>query len=334
MMSAPTFLDDGSIDYFVHRLAADPEGVARLSRVERERRVTLLIEESNMILDYAIETMIISQQKKLAGIVGLFSGGNDSTVLCHVMLQRITHLAHANTTIGVEQTRQFVRDTAQDWCKPLLEFKPANESDHYRALVLDHGFPGPGHHFKMYQRLKERSLRQVRAALVQNRSQRVVFLAGRRRTESKRRAAIPMMERTGSIVWASPMVNWTKMDLNTYRLMHEVPVNEVTELLHMSGECLCGSFAHAGELDEISIWFPDVANEIRALQSEIAHRDDIPEQRKTWGWGSNSKVKASKTGALCTSCDARWQDTNTQQISEHQSSDCTTQPLKETDTLQ
>ena len=306
-MTAPVLLADGSIDYFKHRLAADPDGVARLDRSQRERRVELLIDESQMILDYAINQHVDEAGKKLAGIVGLFSGGNDSTLLCHVMLPRITHLAHANTTIGVEQTRQYVRDTSAMWGKPLLEFKPARESDHYRALVLDQGFPGPGHHFKMYQRLKERSLRQVRKALVQDRSERVVFLAGRRRTESQRRANVPMMEREGSVVWVSPMVNWTKLDMNTYRLMKgDVPVNHVTDLLHMSGECLCGSFAHAGELDEIAMWFPDVAEEIRSLEAEIADRPDIPEKRKKWGWGAGANVKASKVGALCSSCDSRW----------------------------
>lgn len=225
------------------------------------------------------------------------------------MLDRITHLAHANTTIGVEQTRQFVRNTAAGWGKPLLEFKPPREADHYRALVLDHGFPGPGHHFKMYQRLKERALREVRRSLVQHSHRdRVVFLAGRRRTESQRRVNVPEMERFGSTVWVSPMVNWTKLDLNTYRLMlGDVPVNEVTDLLHMSGECLCGSFAHPGELDEIAMWFPDVAREIRDLEAELADRDDIPEKRKRWGWGAGGTGKSSKVGALCSSCDSRWQ---------------------------
>lgn len=293
-------------EWFNHRLAADPEGVARLSKRERERRVVLLMEESELILDYATQTHVTSAGKELAGVVGLFSGGNDSTVLCHVLLDRITHLAHANTTIGIEETRQFVRDTAALWSLPLLEFKPPREVDHYAALVRDQGFPGPGHHFKMYQRLKERPLREVRRAVVTERNQRVIFLAGRRRTESARRANVPMTEREGSIVFASPMINWTKLDLNTYRLMHAVPVNRVTDLIHMSGECLCGAFAHAGELDEIAEWFPGVVAEIRALEAEIADRDDIPERRKTWGWGANAEEKVSKVGALCSSCDARW----------------------------
>lgn len=291
---------------YKHRLEGDPEGISKLERKERERRVELLIEDSHLILDKAIEELVTKDNKTVAGVVGLFSGGNDSTVLCHIMSDALTHLGHANTTIGIEQTRQFVRDTAELWGIPLMEFKPPREVDHYRSLVLDQGFPGPGHHFKMYQRLKERGLHEMRRALVKDRTQRIVFVAGRRREESRRRANVPEMEREGSMVWASPLVHWTKFDLNTYRLMFDVPVNEVSDLLHMSGECLCGSFAHAGELDEIAMWFPDVASHIRSLEDEISERTDIPEKRKKWGWGAGSKPKAEKVGALCTSCDSRW----------------------------
>jgi 3'-phosphoadenosine 5'-phosphosulfate sulfotransferase (PAPS reductase)/FAD synthetase len=266
----------------------------------------LLIEDSNLILDKALEVFIHDDNKSAAGIVGLFSGGNDSTVMCHLMRKRLTHLGHANTTIGIEKTREFVRQTASQWGIELMEFAPPREVDHYRSLVLDQGFPGPGHHFKMYQRLKERGLHQMRRTLVKEKNQRIVFVAGRRREESRRRANIPEMEREGSMVWVSPMVHWTKMDLNTYRLMHDVPVNEVTDLLHMSGECLCGSFAHEGELDEIEMWFPETARIIKSLEQEIADREDIPNKRKKWGWGAGEKPKKEKVGALCTSCDARW----------------------------
>jgi 3'-phosphoadenosine 5'-phosphosulfate sulfotransferase (PAPS reductase)/FAD synthetase len=288
--------------------ALTPDGVASLTKAQREQRVQALVRESNAILDEGIDYFITRDGKRTAAIVGLFSGGNDSTTLCHVMLNRITHLAHANTTIGIEETREFVRQTARLWDVPLLEYTSANEADHYRALVLDQGFPGPGHHFKMYQRLKERALRRVRKQLVTDRSMRVIFLAGRRRTESARRAEVPALEREGQVVWVSPMVNWTKLDLNTYRLMRgDVPVNRVTDLIHMSGECLCGSFAHAGELDEIAEWFPDVVAEIRELEREIADRDDLPEARKKWGWGATYDGTVSPSGPLCSSCDFRYQ---------------------------
>lgn len=288
--------------------ALTPEEVSKFTKQQRENRVAALVEESNKILDEGIDHLITSDGKHIGATVGLFSGGNDSTTLCHVMLPRITHLAHANTTIGIEETRQFVRDTAKMWNIPLLEYTSANESDHYRSLVLDQGFPGPGHHFKMYQRLKERALRRVKKQLLTEPSMRIVFLAGRRRTESARRADVPALEREGRVVWVSPMVNWTKLDLNTYRLMAgDVPVNRVTELIHMSGECLCGAFAHAGELDEIAQWFPSVAEEIRRLELEIANRDDIPEPRKKWGWSTNYEGSVSKSGPMCSSCDFRYE---------------------------
>ena len=282
------------------------EDISGYTRSQREKRVEELIEESNALLSEALE---IESSKEVAGIVGLFSGGNDSTVLCHLMLPRITHLAHANTTIGIEETREYVRKTSELWTKPLLEFKPPREVDHYRSLVLDQGFPGPGHHYKMFQRLKDRGIQEVRRTLVKRPTkERVFFLAGRRRMESKRRANIVEFERIGSAVWVSPLVNWTKLDMNTYRLMAgDVPSNQVSDLLHMSGECLCGAFAHAGELEEIAQWFPDVVAEIKALEQEIADRIDIQDERKLWGWGTNQKSKTShKVGMMCSSCDSRW----------------------------
>lgn len=292
-------------------LAAPDSEVAALTRPQREARVEALVAESHDILNKGVQRMVEGDGRRVAGVVTLFSGGNDSTTLAHIFRERATHAAHANTTIGVEQTRQFVREVCRDWELPLIEKTPPRERDHYRSLVLDQGFPGPGHHFKMFQRLKERALIEVRRELVSNpRKERVVFIAGRRRQESKRRAHVPAMERVGSTVWVSPLISWTKLDMNTYRLMRgDVPVNEVSDLIHMSGECLCGSFASRGERQEVEFWFPDAFTEVRELEALIADRDDIPERRKTWGWGAEKGAKvvqSPKTGRLCTSCDSRF----------------------------
>ena len=84
-----------------------------------------------------------------------------------------------------------------------------------------------------------------------------------------------------------------------------MPRNEVSALLHMSGECLCGAFAHEGELDEIGDWSPDVAVGIRALEEE-ALAAGIPPERCRWGWGAG-RERPSRTGPMCSSCDARSQ---------------------------
>lgn len=271
--------------------------IENLTPTQREKRVLSLIEDANRIIDEALEAHL--QDHKLMGTCILFSGGNDSTVLAHLFRQRATHAIHCNTTIGIEQTRQFVRDTCKEWELPLMEETAPTT---YRELVLDQGFPGPGHHFKMYQRLKERGLMQARRKLVTNpREERVLYLAGRRKAESKRRAGIPEHERRGSIIWASPLANWEKLDLNTYRKMFpDVPHNEVSDLLHMSGECLCGSFAKPDELEEIRYWFPAVAEEIDALEKEVTAAGH-PEEKCKWGYRKGTR---SKVGMMCSGCDA------------------------------
>lgn len=289
--------------------------VARLTRPERERRVELLIVESHALVDEAIERHVTNAGKTLAGTALLFSGGNDSTTLAHLMRDRATHAIHANTGIGIEETREYVRNTCMEWGIPLIEVMSPRLSDRYEVLVLERGFPGPGHHYKMYQRLKERALRAARKQIIgsNGRRERVIFLAGRRRDESARRVNIPDMEREGSVVWVSPLVSWTKLDMNTYRLINgNVPSNRVSDLIHMSGECLCGSFSKAGELDEISGWFPEVGEYIRGLEAQIADRDDIPENRKKWGWNADEQSmkeeRSRRSGRLCSSCESRHED--------------------------
>ncbi len=307
-----------AVDLDLERLAMAPEDVARLTRPEREARVTELVAEAHALLDWGIEHHIRADKRRLVGIVTLFSGGNDSTVLAHVFRERATHAAHANTGVGVEQTREYVRATCERWDLPLLERKAPREQDSYRAHVLQYGFPGPGAHFKMFQRLKERALEQVRRELVTKPYQeRVVFLAGRRRTESDRRNNVPEMERQGSTVWISPLVNWTKPDMNTYRLLQgDVPVNIVSDLIHMSGECLCGAFAHYGERPEISEWYADAFDEIAELEELIKDREDIKPWARTWGWAGDPAVLAQsrekpKSGRLCQSCDTRYAEAST-----------------------
>ncbi|BCW47926.1 hypothetical protein [Arthrobacter sp. StoSoilB13] len=149
------------------------EIVATLTRAEREKRVEFLIDQAHEIHSDATK---LAEGKQITANVILFSGGNDSTVLGHLFKDIATHAAHANTGIGIEATRQFVRDTCTSWGLPLIEKHPPTS---YRDLVIERGFPGPAMHFKMYQRLKERCLEQVRRDLVPNgRRQRVVFIAG------------------------------------------------------------------------------------------------------------------------------------------------------------
>lgn len=277
--------------------------------IGRRIRVGNKVAEAYDIVSEAIEEHIVGPGKRDAGVCVLFSGGNDSTVLAHLFRRDADHFVHINTGIGIEATREFVRTTARLWDVPLIE----EHGDSYRDLVIERGFPGPAQHFKMYQRLKERGLRKVRKRLVANgRKERVLFIAGRRRQESERRKDVPQSERDGSIVWVSPLVNWSTQDMADYRKVYpQVPYNPVSQELHMSGECLCGAFAKAGELDEIAFWRPETAVYIRSLEADVRAAGNAPEQQCQWGWGayrSEHRKKIKNTGPLCAQCVFSFED--------------------------
>lgn len=224
-------------------------------------------------------------------VVALFSGGRDSTVATALSLQYLTHAAHINTGIGVPQTTEWVRQTCKDWLLPLIEL--VNPSSVYEGIVAKYGFPGPGAHRYCYILLKERRLWDLRRMLKKARKDRILFITGIRLSESARRMITAYDQETrrdGSAVWVSPILHFTSKDRNDYILKHNLPINPVVDLLHMSGECLCGAFAKPDEIKEIELWFPETANYIHELE------------RKYGGlWGPRGK-RQKAPGPLCVGC--------------------------------
>ena len=71
----------------------------------------------------------------------------------------------------------------------------------------------------------------------------------------------------------------------------------------MSGECLCGAFAKPDELEEIRLWFPEVAAQIDELQRDVRAAGHHP-PFDTWGHGEG---KPSPSGAMCSSCAGQYE---------------------------
>ncbi len=303
-------------DVLFSDLFLSEDDVYGLSVVERERRVDDLIVQAFDIYDYAVREYVTDRNRSLKSTAVLFSGGNDSTFLLHLFRDAADVAVHIDTTIGIRETRQFVDETCALFGVPLMvESAPVP----YRDLVVELGFPGPSLHYIMYQRLKERAVDAVRRKLLEfPRRELVVFLSGRRRTESHRRASVPYLSRDGAQVWCSPVANWTKPDIATYKArFDDFPVNPVSELIHMSGECLCGAFASKGEFEQLKFFFPEMAELIHQLEHEVAKNDKIPDYQKQWGWGSyaqnhhRARAKNSqdvKVGPLCSDCEFRLGD--------------------------
>lgn len=305
------FVDDVPVDHDpLNPHAEHPtpiDLVVTLTRSERETRVKRLVEMAWNRYDQAVDQLA---GKNVVATCALTSGGNDSYTIAHLFRSVTTHQVHANTGTGIEATRVFVRSQARAWGTPLIEVHPKPGQGYWdlvRGTVMARhrvtgelvqawpgGFPGPAAHQVMYQRLKERGLEQVRHELgiSGSRTDRCLFIAGRRRPESKRRAKVPHFETRGATPWASPVAVWHKADLRAYRLLHAstdhpVPGNPVSRVLGMSGECGCLANATAGEPERWRAAYPDdpFILAVNAMEAELADRTDIPEHRKKWGWG-------------------------------------------------
>lgn len=239
----------------------------------------------------------------------LFSGGHDSLCACHVASQHPRfsgEVHHIDTGIGAKRTREFVEEVCREFGWKLNVWK-SNFS--YEKFVRRLGFPGPGTHQWIYNKLKDRCV----AALAKGR--RVAFITGCRSAESVRRMghveAVKVGEKsklTGKVtkmnrVWVAVCHDWTTADQQTYMNEHDLPRSPMKLALGMSGECFCGAFASPGELDRIRQHAPDVAAEIDRL-TVIAQECGA---HAKWGTRPDKKkgIVVAETGPLCSSCDRR-----------------------------
>jgi 3'-phosphoadenosine 5'-phosphosulfate sulfotransferase (PAPS reductase)/FAD synthetase len=331
-----------------------PDALAKIPPKAKEYQSLTLdeaIERAHHILDQALAGVTIDHTRTSRGtgektkakrkleapdaVYLLFSGGGDSSILAHLMRDRIDGVVHVRTGISIRATWTYVQAVCSEWGLPLHAAHPDNS---YADLVLGRvtvktdrgsrpkgaplwtGFPGPAGHYFMYQRLKERALDKFRTSIVgpRGRAGQIVFLGGMRWAESDRRFRnAEEYDQWGSVLWCSPIVWWTQGHMAEYRArymcddLHEhadhhlcrpdaLPLSEVSANLHRSGDCNCGAYAKPGELDELEFFYPEEAAEIRALMHE-AKAAGV--DRCIWGEGKRPDEKApSQVGRLCSKC--------------------------------
>ena len=279
-----------------------------------------------------------------AAIVGLFSGGHDSYTVTHFAADllggRLTKVAHIDTGIGIPETQQFVVDRCRAHGWPLqiyramenVNAKGEPDPQDYEKLVTKFGFPGPHAHGLMYIRLKERALAVIGR---EYRGRNVMLISGCRREESSRRMGhTEEVQKRGRRIWVAPFADLDASSCEQYMRDNNLPRNPVKERLCMSGECLCGAYAHKNELNEIEYWYPEVASRIKALEKKVKAAG-FP-----WGWEEAppawwvSRKAHEKAGLadlfeeeyqdavqmLCTSCEAKQE-----RVEDHESNQTTDQ---------
>src|SRR6185437_895443 len=107
-----------------------PDALAKVPPKAREyegRTLDEAIAGAHALLDEALERYGPEH------VFTLYSGGEDSVVLAHLMSQRSDAFVHIDTGTGVSDTIRHVKELAAAWDVPLLLPKPA---DTYEDLVL------------------------------------------------------------------------------------------------------------------------------------------------------------------------------------------------------
>lgn len=271
-----------------------------------QKTVAELTQRAHAVIDSAFE----------AGaevMVPLLSGGHDSYTavrICSFHPRFTGDVYHIDTGIGALATRKFINEICDDhgWNLHIFE-----SPETYGKFVRDRGFPGPGRHAWVYNRIKERCVRQIMGLFPKK---NVALITGCRKQESERRMGTvePLKigepsPSTGKVAnkrryWTAPCHDFSSGDQSAFMDRHDLPRNPIKmSPIGMSGECFCGAFARPNEIEMIRKYAPDVAQEIDRL-AVIARECG---KHAIWGTRPDRKkgVVVTQTGPLCNSCDAR-----------------------------
>lgn len=181
-------------------------------------------------------------------IVCSYSGGYDSMIATHKALAWAKRNAHStnittvaiNTCIHADGWPEYVRKSAKAIGARRFEIWTTTMLDKWVADVEERGFAYRKAQHKIYfYYLKQNAFRAVVAHYKKYRHDRIMFVTGVRRLESRERADTPESEQIGSNVWCNPLVYWNEQEVHDYRLTHDLPENPFYARTNNSGDCLC-----------------------------------------------------------------------------------------------
>lgn len=255
-------------------------------------------------------------------IYAAVSGGDDSITALHFASHadeiELDGVVHMDTGIGVRKSRSFVKEQCEKMGLDLVVLGNSNARfghERYEHLCKSHGFPGanPIAHSNMWKNLKDKPLGKFRRSLDGD----VALISGVRKHESDNRyehLGNNGVQEVSGITWASPLVDFTDTDLQTYRNHHDIDENPVAALLCTSGECMCGAYGDRNNLPLLKQYFPEVTQQIFALEWDVLDRvarGEIPKEYALWAHGSvdegeyEARTDAQQTGLMCSDCDER-----------------------------
>jgi len=234
--------------------------------------------------------------------IALFSGGVDSVVSTHKTMTELDGnvVVYLDTKTGIPENRKYVERVCDEFGWQLWTLRT---SEDFEEWVQEHGFPGPGHHFMAYNKLKDRQIQKLATVA----EPPLNLYAGYRKLESDRRMKTvePKQEYDRWTVHA-PIHDWSKQDCLDYIDEHELPTNDLWDTLGRSGDCFCGCFGSPEELLDLRAAGCDGHAEWLEDLEDSVERDD---EKCRWAWGamSENEKRAERVDDdqlnLCSNCE-------------------------------
>lgn len=256
-------------------------------------------------------------------MTGLFSGGKDSYLTCHMTAEIIKELEqelgikiqwdvlHCYTGTGNKKTFKYVLDIATKEGWQLYVEYPEENSEYpqnaYIKVLHERGFLGRPWHSVWLKALKYNSMVRF-----QKKNPDTWFVSGKAPTNSKRRKKqMEKAVRRGKTVESlymgkedriqavKPMFYLTKAD--TWKMIQErgLQIIESYKFTGHSEECRCPAFATVAEYESIKMWEPADARDIDILDEQYGGWHMVQDKRGRWyeknfgKWGQPPKGKTT-----------------------------------------
>jgi len=243
---------------------------------------------------------------------GLLSGGKDSMSVCHYVADNFPDLfkgvLFCDTTIGLQETQDFVKDECQRLGWKLYIRKPPRMS--FPEWVKKFGFPKVTGHSMIMRIIKYAAMKKF-AYEKADLGEDPCFVGGARRKESIRRMgnmAEPIYH-DGRVWFCNPFIDMGTIEVYEYLTEHHLKKSPAYTNLHISGDCLCGSFASNFEAGMIRAFYPEIHEQLLELEEYLKDKN-IKSDYKKWGKGGGVTQALDQTTLdilICGECSVNTQ---------------------------
>ncbi|KKK78050.1 hypothetical protein LCGC14_2847460, partial [marine sediment metagenome] len=273
---------------------------SRERNIETKRLRPLSFRSYNCPIETPEEIMkeLVSIHKRTE-YYALCSGGKDSISVGHWIMtnfpEQFKGFVHIKTNIGVKKTTDWLIEYCEKmgWVLKIIEPKPPNV---YDELVLKYGFPSAGAHTIVMRKLKYSTMRRF-AFENPHRKFNHSLISGIRVFESSRRMNNykGAIQRDGNLWFTAPFFKKSDEWVYKYLLTNGLKRTPVHDILGMSGECECGSFASYGEREKLKLLDPELMHHIEYLEDQIQlHGTPLAKKYPKWGNTSHTPEEVDK----------------------------------------